>query len=169
MVVMQSWEILRMIPRGSARDLAARFGRSEDLVRRWAREPPSEGDERATGAQNPIDRLDTLFDFLLEACPEAAELIADRYQAKLSRGGGRAARDWEAAIRAMIRETSDAVATVAVGAPGAEVEREVGEAIAALREVLTHVSAASSQASGARGEEKQSGHGIGSGSGFQGT
>lgn len=81
---METYLIIKTaVQRGQARELAQLLGVSEDLVRRWGREPHSEDNPFSTGARNPIDRMDALFLWCLVNCPEMAEAIAERYNAKL--------------------------------------------------------------------------------------
>jgi hypothetical protein len=137
---MESWQIFAEgIPRGRRKEIGRILGLSEDTIGMWCRETFSGENPTGTGALNPIDRLDTFFDFCLIHSPAVAEIIATRYQQKLESFYAKfnlVKPDWRACLRSLIQETSDVIQAAAVNASEEELEHEIAEAMAALRKTL---------------------------------
>lgn len=59
---MKSWDVLReAVDRVGAKAVAAKLNLSTALVYKWCQEPRSEDEPDASGARNPLDRLQTLY------------------------------------------------------------------------------------------------------------
>jgi len=59
----KSWDVLReAVDRVGVKVVAAKLNLSTALVYKWCQEPPTEEDRDASGARNPLDRLQTLYD-----------------------------------------------------------------------------------------------------------
>jgi hypothetical protein len=114
---MESWEVLRrLLPRGKAATIVARYLHvSPDYVRRWCVPTPEENED-GTGFRNPIDKVCDLIDaaFIIDPIDSALipEFINEFYRQLVRRhervgfGGSEARRDLVADL------LSDAVATV---------------------------------------------------------
>jgi hypothetical protein len=137
LVEMDSYRIFQEgVPRSTARRLATKLNKSEDLIRRWCREPLS-SDGHGTGTLNPIDRLDICFEHFLLNNPAAAEMVINRYRQMLQKHLGICPKaDRKELFRNMIREVSEAIQAAGTGAKDDELEKEINEAIAALEAML---------------------------------
>jgi hypothetical protein len=124
------------VPRSTARRLASKLNKSEDLIRRWGREPLS-SDGHGTGALNPIDRLDICFEHFLLNNPAAALMVINRYEGMYKKHMLLCPKvDRKELFRKMVSEVSEAIQAAGTGAKDDELEREINEAIAALQELL---------------------------------
>jgi len=140
---MEPHEILsKGIPRGKARILANTLGIGESLVTKWTREPASDENPNATGTPNPIERVDRIFDFLLIYSPEAAQILASRYQTKLDSFYERLLREplseqgWREKIARCLRENSESIAALIEDAPAAETRQQWEEAKLHIEEAI---------------------------------
>lgn len=75
---MDSYKILEtIIQRGRSKAVAQFMHVSEDLVRRWRREPGSDEEREATGMRNPIDRCEDLIKICFLENPRETGLIVE--------------------------------------------------------------------------------------------
>jgi hypothetical protein len=140
---MEPFEILDMgIPRGKARVLANMLGIGESLVTKWKREPASDENQNATGTPNPIERVDRIFEFLLIYSPEAAQILATRYQIKLDEFFARMLREpltaeaFALKLARGLRETTEALAMLIENAPANVARKEWEEAKLHVEEII---------------------------------
>ena len=60
---MKSWDVLRdAVDSVGVKVVAAKLNLSTALVYKWCQEPPTDEDRDASGARNPLDRLQTLYE-----------------------------------------------------------------------------------------------------------
>lgn len=77
-LLVDSYKILeRIIQRGRSKVVAQFMHVSEDLVRRWRREPVSDEELLATGMRNPIDRVEDLIKICFLDNPRETALIVE--------------------------------------------------------------------------------------------
>jgi hypothetical protein len=141
---MQPYEILQaIVPRGKARYLANMLGISESLVLKWQREPTSDENPNATGAQNPLERTERILEFAFLYAPEAAQLLVSHYQAMLDDFYERVARqpltdnEWLKKLAKGNREIAEAISAIIEGQPGSITRKEWEEAKTVIEEIVT--------------------------------
>lgn len=60
---MKSWDVLRAATdRVGVKAVAARLNLSTALIYKWCQEPPSDEDPEGSGARNPLDRMQALYE-----------------------------------------------------------------------------------------------------------
>jgi hypothetical protein len=150
---MDPHEILSLgIPRGKARILANTLGIGESLVTKWTREPASDENPNATGTPNPIERCDRIFDFLLIYSPEAAQMLASRYQGKLDEFYHRLLREplseqgWREKIARCLRESTESISALIEDAPAKVARQQWEEAKLHIEEAIRRKEAGERQA-----------------------
>jgi hypothetical protein len=135
----ETWEILEAgIPRGSVTSLARKLHLSEDLIRRWRRQPEGSENPNATGKMNPFDRFLIVLEHMAVNSPAAAEMAIDMQRRLVSRliGEEERARCAKECFREMVRESSEVIQAAGTDAALDEIEREIAEAKAAMDEFL---------------------------------
>lgn len=149
---MEPYEILQTgVPRGKSRILANTLGVGESLVTKWQRQPTSEENPTATGTPNPIERVDRIFEFFLIYSPEAAQILASRYQIKLDEFYARMLREpltaeaFAAKLARGLRETAEALASLIENAPANVARKEWEEAKLHVEEVIRRKEAGEQQ------------------------
>ena len=149
---MEPFEILSLgVPRGKARVLGNALGVGESLVTKWTREPASDENPNATGTPNPIERCDRIFEFFLIYSPEAAQILASRYQIKLDEFYARMLREpltageFATKLARGLRETAEALATLIENAPANVARREWEEAKLHVEEIIRRKEAGEQQ------------------------
>ena len=145
---MQPPEILsQIVPRGKARYLANMLGISESLVLKWQREPTSDENPNATGAQNPIERCERILEFAFLYSPEAGQLLVSHFQSMLDEFYARVSRqpltdnEWLKKVAKGNREIAEAISAIIEGKPGTITRKEWEEAKTVIEEIVTRTEA----------------------------
>ena len=140
---MEPHEILEIgVPRGKSSILANILGIGKSLVTKWRREPASDESPNATGTPNPIERVDRIFDFFLIYSPEAAQILASRYQIKLDEFYCRLLREplseqaWREKIARCLRESTESLAALIEDAPATVARQQWEEAKLHIEEAI---------------------------------
>lgn len=128
--------------------LAEMLDVSTSYVEKWLRPAPNASNPGASGYRNPIDYLDTIFDFWLLYAPTFAELFVRRYQRKLVAHQDRqrqafapTRREVEQKIDAFFREQADVFSALSRQASSEELFQEWIEAQQKFQELLLSIEA----------------------------
>lgn len=113
--------------------LARKLRVSRSLVYKWG-EPNC--DDADSGAINPIDRLDDIFDDALIHAPQAAQAIACRYSTRLELFQSGHCFSKPETLEELITTATSAIATYAGGANPDEAEKALIELRAAIDAAL---------------------------------
>jgi hypothetical protein len=149
---LQPYEILQeIVPRGKARYLANMLGISESLVIKWQREPTSDENPTATGASNPIERVERILEFAFLYSPKAAQLLVSHFQAMLSEFYARVTRqpltseEWRNKLGQGNVEVAEAISAIIQGEDPVKMRKEWEEAKAAIEEMVLRAEAGEQQ------------------------
>jgi hypothetical protein len=146
LLIIESYELFRQIAKNNKQRLAAMFGVSPSMIEKMWKEPASDENQNATGAPNPIERMDALIDFCLVYCPELAQALVSRFQAKIDEHHLKNIRkplspeEWAKKIGQCSRESGEALAAIIEGANSQDVRKEwedlkvIGEEIVRRKE-----------------------------------
>jgi hypothetical protein len=149
---MQPHDILsNIVPRGKARYLANMLGISESLVIKWMRQPISEESPTATGAPNPIERVERIIEFAFLYSPEGAQLLVSHFQAMLDEFYARVTRqpltsqEWRDKLGQGNVEVAEAISAIIRGDDAVKMRKEWEEAKSIVEEIVRRAEAGEQQ------------------------